>query len=51
MRYKFLGFDYAIIPPSELGLVHKISIIRVGIGIAIDIVFLCSLIPLVTILS
>jgi hypothetical protein len=28
MRYDFLGFDYAlIVPPSELGLIHKISII------------------------
>lgn len=28
MRYEFMGFDYAcIIPPSELGLIHKISII------------------------
>jgi hypothetical protein len=27
MRYDFMGFDYAcIIPPSELGLIHKISI-------------------------
>ena len=27
MRYTFLGFDYAIvIPPSELGVIHKVSI-------------------------
>jgi hypothetical protein len=28
MRYEFMGFDYAlVVPPSELGLIHKISII------------------------
>jgi hypothetical protein len=28
MRYEFMGFDYAlIVPPSELGLIHKVSII------------------------
>jgi hypothetical protein len=28
MRYDFLGFDYAlVVPPSELGLIHKLSII------------------------
>ena len=28
MRFDFLGFDYAlIVPPSELGIIHKISII------------------------
>ena len=27
MRYEFMGFDYAlVIPPSELGLIHKVSI-------------------------
>ncbi|MBN1129511.1 MAG: PorV/PorQ family protein [Chitinispirillaceae bacterium] len=27
MRYEFLGFDYAlVVPPSELGLIHKVSI-------------------------
>jgi hypothetical protein len=28
MRYEFMGFDYAlVVPPSELGLIHKVSII------------------------
>ena len=28
MRYDFLGFDYAlIIPPSELGIIYKISLV------------------------
>jgi hypothetical protein len=28
MRYDFMGFDYAcVVPPSELGLIHKLSII------------------------
>jgi hypothetical protein len=28
MRYEFMGFDYAlVVPPTELGLIHKVSII------------------------